>query len=97
MDAVLSGDTIWDICSDQPFIRNCHKDTEKRTRWVRGTENFYLIIRNHGENTENQLDTFHTYFLIRFHYKFSGYYATACRLNLSKVALTCSQKLSVIY
>ena len=56
MDAVLSGDTIWDICSDQPFIRNCHKDTEKRTRWVRGTENFYLIIRNHGENTENQLE-----------------------------------------
>ena len=30
------------------------------------------------ENTENQLNTFYTYFLIRFHYKLSGYYATTC-------------------
>lgn len=28
------------------------------------------------ENTENQFGYFYTYFLIRFNYKLSGYYAT---------------------
>ena len=30
------------------------------------------------ENTENQFDTFYTYFLIRFHYKLCGYYIKTC-------------------
>ena len=30
------------------------------------------------ENTENQFDTFYTYFLIRFHYKLRGYYIKTC-------------------
>ena len=40
---------------------------------------------------ENQFDTFYTYFLIRFNYKLSGYYATTYGLKLSKAALTQSQ------
>ena len=43
------------------------------------------------ENIENQFDTFYTYFLIRFNYKLSGYYATTYGLKLSKAALTQSQ------
>ena len=47
--------------------------------------------RSRYENIENQFDTFYTYFLIRFHYKLSGYYATTCGLKLSNTALTRSQ------